>query len=71
MATLDDPNALYRFFVREKPDLNHPNIPRRVFATRVHLTDTEANARFEVIERIEHTGLPRQKSAELARQIFD
>lgn len=71
MATADDSNALYRFFVRDKLDPEHPETPRPIFATRFHLTSDEADKRFEVIECMEHTRLPQQISAELRRSMFD
>lgn len=71
MATIDDPSAIYRFFVREKPDSTHPEAPRPIFATRVHLTHDEATKRFDVIECMEHTRLPKERAPELRQVMFD
>lgn len=47
--------TVYRFCVRKKPDLAVPQEPRRIFITRSHLTDEQAQDRYEIIERLEHT----------------
>lgn len=71
MAIFDDQSDRFRFFVREKLDPAHPDTPRRIFATRVPLTDDEATRRFDVIERMEHTRLHEQSDPELRRTMFD
>lgn len=46
---------VYRFCVRDKLVQERPEKSRPIFITRVHLSETVARERYEVIERLEHT----------------
>lgn len=45
----------YRFFVREKPVQQGQAVTRRLFVTAYHFTEEQALARYEVVERLEHS----------------
>ena len=45
----------YRFFVREKPAQQGQETARRIFVTAYHFTEEQASARYEVVERLEHS----------------
>jgi hypothetical protein len=46
----------YRFFVREKPEPQHEQeVARRIFVTSYYFTEEQAQERYEVIERLEHS----------------
>lgn len=48
---------LYRFCVREKPSARFHPSHLAAFITRHFLTEAAARARFDVIERLEHTAI--------------
>jgi len=47
----------YRFCVRAKPAPDVPEVSRRIFITRYHITEDEARARYEVVECLLHTAM--------------
>lgn len=47
----------YRFCVQKKPAPDVPEVSRRIFITRDHMTEVVARERYEVIERLDHTAM--------------